>query len=99
LDAGILVMSQALVAAAKRLENWIKQEAVPLWLARGIDPATGANYERLTPAGAPDLESTVRVRVQARQAFFFAAAYDRGWCPQGKDVAISLLNFVHQQHI
>lgn len=90
-------MSETLNAAANRLENWIKDDAIPLWLERGLDSVTGANYERLTPAGTPDYESSVRVRVQARQAFFFAAAYDRGWCSQGKDVAISLLKFV-QQH-
>ena len=63
-------MTQALRAAASRLEHWIKNDALPLWLARGIEPSTKANYERLTPAGVADLESTTRVRVQARQAFF-----------------------------
>nr|WP_324259865.1 AGE family epimerase/isomerase [Cellvibrio fontiphilus] len=89
-------MSQALHAAASRLENWIKQDALPLWSERGLVPGTGANYERLTPEGVPDLESSTRVRVQARQAFFFAAAYYRGWCPQGKEVAKKLLAFVQQ---
>ncbi len=89
-------MSQALHAAASRLENWIKQDALPLWSERGLVPGTGANYERLTPEGVPDLESSTRVRVQARQAFFFAAAYYRGWCPQGKEVAKNLLAFVQQ---
>lgn len=89
-------MSQALRAAASRLEHWIKQDAVPLWLARGIEPITGANYERLNPAGEPDREANTRVRVQARQAFFFAAAYCRGWCPQGKAVAKNMLEFVHK---
>lgn len=89
-------MSQALHAAASRLENWIKQDALPLWSERGLVPGTGANYERLTPEGVPDLESSTRVRVQARQAFFFAAAYYRGWCPKGKEVAKNLLAFVQQ---
>ena len=89
-------MTQALRAAASRLEHWIKNDALPLWLARGIEPSTKANYERLTPAGVADLESTTRVRVQARQAFFFAAAYDRGWCPEGKSVAKNLLAFVQK---
>ena len=89
-------MTQALRAAASRLEHWIKQDALPLWLARGIEPNTQANYERLTPAGIPDLESSTRVRVQARQAFFFAAAYHRGWCPEGKSVAKNLPAFVQK---
>ena len=89
-------MTQALRAAASRLEHWIKNDALPLWLARGIEAKTLANYERLTPAGVPDLESSTRVRVQARQAFFFAAAYHRGWCPEGKVVAKNLLAFVQK---
>jgi mannose/cellobiose epimerase-like protein (N-acyl-D-glucosamine 2-epimerase family) len=89
-------MTQTLRAAASRLEHWIKQEALPLWLARGIEPHHLASYERLTPAGVPDLDSTTRVRVQARQAFFFAAAYHRGWCPEGKTVAKNLLAFVQK---
>ncbi len=87
-------MSQALRAAASRLEHWIKAEALPLWLARGLDPATGANYERLDASGAVDRQANTRVRVQARQAFFFAAAYQRGWCPQGRAAAQKLLDFV-----
>jgi mannose/cellobiose epimerase-like protein (N-acyl-D-glucosamine 2-epimerase family) len=89
-------MTETLRAAASRLEHWIKNDALPLWLTRGIHPNTNANYERLTPEGVPDLESSTRVRVQARQAFFFAAAYERGWCPEGKTVAKNLLAFVQQ---
>src|SRR5690606_5233115 len=92
-----IFMSEALRAAASRLEQWIRQDALPLWLARGIEPVTGANYERLTAAGVPDLEAATRVRVQARQAFFFAAAYHRGWCEQGKEAAERLLAFVHSR--
>lgn len=89
-------MSQALRAAASRLESWIKNDALPLWQERGIEPKTKASYERLTSAGIADLEASTRVRVQARQAFFFAAAYQRGWCPEGKTLAKNLLDFVHK---
>ena len=87
-------MTQTLQAAARRLENWIKQDALPLWLERGIVANLGANYERLTPAGVADLTASTRVRVQARQAFFFAAAYQRGWCAAGAATAKALLAFV-----
>lgn len=90
-------MSQSLQAAAQRLERWIKEDTIPLWLERGIDTKTGVNIERLDVTGAVDREADIRVRVQARQAFFFAQAYDRGWCPQGKDVAQKMLQFV-QRH-
>lgn len=93
-------MSEQLRDAANRLEHWIKLEAVPLWLARGLEPSTGAHYERLTAAGVADVDSTTRVRVQARQAFFYAAAYSRGWCEQGKTVAQNILTVVdaHARH-
>lgn len=91
---GWLSMAEQLRARAQRLENWIKNEAIPLWLARGIAPTTGAHYERLTAAGDTDLESNLRMRVQARQAFFYASAYSRGWCKQGQTIAQQLLSFV-----
>ena len=53
-------MSAPLKAAAHRLQSWIKNDAIPLWLERGLDPQTQAHYERLLPSGAPDLESSVR---------------------------------------
>jgi len=90
-------MSQALKAAAARLEHWLRDQALPLWLERGIDPISGANHECLTPAGQPDLEANLRVRVQARQAFFYAAAYCRGWCDSGRVAAEGIWAFVRQK--
>jgi mannose/cellobiose epimerase-like protein (N-acyl-D-glucosamine 2-epimerase family) len=92
-----VIMSQELMAAASRMEMWIRDQALPLWQRVGFDPESGANYERLLPDGQPDLEAKTRVRVQARQAFFYAAAYHRGWCPEGKALATGLLDFVHQR--
>ena len=89
-------MTQQLIAAARRMETWIRDQALPLWQKVGFDPEFGANYERLLPDGQPDLEAKTRVRVQARQAFFYAAAFHRGWCPEGQKLATGLLNFVHQ---
>lgn len=93
-------MSVDLMAAATRLENWIKNDALPLWAKVGFDPVYGANYERLLPDGKPDLQSSVRVRVQARQAFFYAVAFQRGWCTEGKHLAAHLMQFVktHAAH-
>lgn len=93
-------MSEALTTAAARLENWIKNEALPLWAKVGFDSVYGANYERLAADGHPDLEANVRVRVQARQAFFYAIAFHRGWCPDGKKLATQLMQFIrgHAAH-
>lgn len=90
-------MPNTLLAASARLEQWITEDALPLWLRLGVDPATGAHYERLTPTGAVDKSADVRVRVQARQAFVFALAFDRGWCEEGKSVATGLLKFVRER--
>ena len=90
-------MSARLNAQAQRLENWLKNDAIPLWLARGVNPENGVNYERLLANGEVDVDSSVRVRVQARQAFFFAVAADRGWCNSGAAVAQRLLAYV-QEH-
>ena len=49
-------MSAQLKAAAHRLQSWIENDAIPLWLERGLDAQTQAHYERLLPSGAPDLE-------------------------------------------
>jgi len=93
-------MSQALMAAALRLERWIKDEAIPLWLKEGIDPLTGVCVERLDANGMADRTVDIRVRVQARQIFFFAQAFERGWCGEAKAVAQRMREFVeiHTAH-
>lgn len=96
---GEFSMSEALQLAANRLELWIREQALPLWLGLGIDCQNGAHYERLTAAGVVDVGADARVRVQARQAFFYALAYDRGWCSEGKAIAQGLLRFVREQAV
>jgi len=87
-------MTQHLRAAADRLQHWIQDAALPLWTSRGINPQNHANYERLLPDGLVDFTASTRVRVQSRQIFFYAAAYERGWCPQGKDIALNMMQFI-----
>lgn len=86
-------MSTALREAAIRLESWIRDQALPLWIGRGINPTNHANYERFLSSGAVDFDSTTRARVQARQAFFFAVSHVRGWNEQAGDVAKDILAF------
>jgi mannose/cellobiose epimerase-like protein (N-acyl-D-glucosamine 2-epimerase family) len=91
-------MNQQLSAAADRLEDWIWCEAMPLWLRVGIEPETGAHYERLTPEGEPELDANVRLRVQARQALVYALAYERGWAgAEAKAAAERLLAFMRER--
>lgn len=88
-------MTDNLRAQTERLVNWFRRDAIPLWQSRGIDRATGASIERLLPDGSIDTAVNLRVRVQARQAFFFAAAADLGWCQAGEAIARGILDFVH----
>src|SRR5690606_16657925 len=86
-------MNQSLIDAACKLERWIVQDALPLWRRLGMDPEHKGHYEGLNKDGSPDLESNIRVRVQARQAFVYAIATYRGWC-DGEQPARQLMSFI-----
>lgn len=90
-------MNQNLHTAANRLQDWIQHQALPLWITKGINPNNKANYERLLASGEVDFSASTRVRVQSRQIFFYAAAYERGWCTQGKDIALAMMNFIRTE--
>ncbi|WP_339900358.1 AGE family epimerase/isomerase [uncultured Gilvimarinus sp.] len=87
-------MSNDIQGQTRRLTQWFARDALPLWSERSIHPDLGASFERLRPDGEVDVKANVRVRVQARQAFFFAAAHSLGWCDRGADIAHGLLAFV-----
>jgi mannose-6-phosphate isomerase len=76
---------------AVRLAHWMQTQALPLWLERGINPANGLSYEGLLANGDVDVNAALRVRVQARQAFVFAAAAERNWCAAGRACAERML--------
>ena len=48
----------------------------------------GGFVERLDPEGRADHLAPRRVRVQARQIYSFAMAAQRGWYPQGREIAL-----------
>ena len=62
-----------------KLSHWLCDEALPFWQSRGRDMVFGGVHERLRWAGAPDVATAKRVRVQARQIYCYshAAAEDR----------------------
>lgn len=86
-------MTESLFDAARKLERWMVEDALPLWQRLGLNSEHGGHYEGLNSDGSIDRESTVRVRVQARQAFVYAIASQRGWC-DGEARARQLLNFI-----
>lgn len=65
--------------------NWFKNKALPLWLGVGIDEF-GVFHERLEPCGRPDVLADRRVRVQSRQIYVFAQAYELGWLDSAQGV-------------
>jgi mannose-6-phosphate isomerase len=68
---------QSLAAAAGWYREWLSRAALPLWASAGVDPATGAFQEALTPRGEP-VAAPRRARVQARQVFVYAAVARAG---------------------
>ncbi|MBU2884405.1 AGE family epimerase/isomerase [Gilvimarinus agarilyticus] len=87
-------MSHNLTYQSQRLSHWVQRDAIPVWLERGIHPELGASVERLTAHGQADTQADVRVRVQARQAFFFTACEALGWCADGAAIGAGMLKFV-----
>lgn len=88
-------MTHTIRDSAERLERWISQDALPLWQRIGLSPEHGGHWEALNADGSIDRNATIRVRVQARQAFAFAFASTRGWC-DGEPTARQLMRFVVQ---
>jgi mannose-1-phosphate guanylyltransferase/mannose-6-phosphate isomerase len=74
----------SLTEAAAWYEHWLSTAALPLWATLGVDPANGGFREGLTLEGGPH-DPYRRARVQARQAFVYAAAAKAGlpgpWLP------------------
>ena len=68
--------------AAQQYLSWFKNHALPFWLDKGVNPDTGASWEKLDPQGRPIRDSNYRLRVQARQIFVYSFAAQKGWISQ-----------------
>ncbi|MFL5239464.1 MAG: AGE family epimerase/isomerase [Rhizomicrobium sp.] len=64
--------------AAERLGQWLETSALPLWWTMGADHERGGFFELLDKRGRAVLAPR-RMRVQARQAYAYAAAGLSGW--------------------
>lgn len=73
--------------SSARLKAWLVGEALPLWWARGVDLARGGFVDRLDLQGRPSVDAPKRVRVQARQAYVYGLAAQRGWMAGAEDAA------------
>lgn len=72
-----------------KLQDWIKNAALPLWSETGLDAKTGTVWEALDHAGQPCRDMERRLRVQARQAYCFARSGD----PELGALALQLFRF------
>ena len=69
---------------ARRYRRWLFGAALPLWWSVGADHAGWGFHERLDIDGAPVREPR-RARVQARQAYVYAAGGGLGWAGPWRD--------------
>ncbi len=85
-----------LARAAGALRDWLLASALPIWWALGADRQGGGYYEALGPEGRP-AEPFRRLRVQARQAYAFAASAALGWRgPWRQAIDHALANLDHR---
>ncbi|MFC7292959.1 AGE family epimerase/isomerase [Hirschia litorea] len=68
-------------SAEKWAKNWLMSVALPYWHEVGLDKVHGGSFEAMNMQGEPLVDMTRRFRVQARQVYAFAHAYDLGWRP------------------
>ncbi|MEZ5892909.1 MAG: AGE family epimerase/isomerase [Parvularculaceae bacterium] len=71
----------------RRFLGWFRNDALPLWAARGYDDAGGGFYEALNFDATPLIGVPRRVRVQARQIHAFSQSAIRGWHPGAESIA------------
>lgn len=67
-----------LAEAARWYDAWLREGALPLWSAFGVDREHGYFHEALSVEGKPHLAPR-RSRVQARQVFVFATCAGAGY--------------------
>lgn len=81
---------------SQKFSAWLQNSAMPFWSQQGINSDSGAVYEKFNANHLPDLTAVFRSRVQARQVFVFAAAYQQGWLPDALSVVAGIQQFLNQ---
>lgn len=62
----------------ERCKEWLSQKALPQWLGKGLDPATGGFFETLSLENGTPQNVPRRLLVQARQIYSAKTAMDLG---------------------
>lgn len=76
------------------LVSWMKSEALPFWVQRGVDDTYGGFIESLNPDGSISNVEFKRVRVQGRQLFCFSMAALLKWHDQAPKAAEQGYEFI-----
>ena len=86
-----------LIRAGGALRDWLMASALPMWWALGFDREHGGFREGLDMQGRP-AEPFRRLRVQARQAYAYAAAAAMGWRGPWREAIDQGLDYLHVRH-
>ncbi|AWL13091.1 Mannose-6-phosphate isomerase [Saliniradius amylolyticus] len=87
-------MVSALEELSQQFCDWMQHHALPLWAGQGIESESGCSYEAMLAHGVADLYAERRTRVQARQMFVFASAYQQGWLDEGKALSFAIQDYL-----
>jgi mannose-6-phosphate isomerase len=85
----------SLSVQSQKFSDWLQHQALPFWSQQGINPQTGAVFEKFSADAEPDHKAVFRSRVQARQIFVFAAAYQQGWLAEALPLVASIQQFLN----
>lgn len=81
----------------RRFEDWLFDDALPLWWDVGADREAGGFHEALTLSGGP-VASERRARVQARQTYVYAVAGALGWRGPWRQAVAHGLGYLEQAY-
>jgi mannose-6-phosphate isomerase len=74
--------------ALRRLQDFLVEQALPLWAAEGFDEAEQCFHERLDFSRRPAKDAPRRLMVQARQIVVYTRTSGLGWSSHGQEMAL-----------
>lgn len=89
--------TESLTATAARFQAWMNLAALPLWATLGVGE-NGVFVEALDGCGQP-VGDFRRARVQARQAYVYAAAGRSGWAGPWRRLCVDGLEAFEARHL
>ena len=87
-----------LAALTRRFEDWLNQQALPLWWEKGADHVHGGFLDTLNQDASP-AGTQHRARVQARQSWTYGVAGEMGWDGPWREAAVQGLRFLTDHHL